>query len=432
MPDSHRVYEIRCPVHGFIPISNWECEVINHSAFQRLRRIRQLAWTDYVYPGAMHTRFEHSLGVMHIAGQLFRAVSERSAELLKSVENYTPEGLKRDYLVVRLAALLHDAGHAPFSHAGEELFPIDPATRKPYKHEAYSAAIIRNEMKDVIDDYPHNSKNHGIRADQVAGLLEGSAKAEHRLFWRGLIDGQMDADRMDYLLRDSLHAGVDYGKYDWRRLLNTIQAIEMPAHEGDPTLRGLQIGVTEGGIHAAEGLVLARYYMFTQVYFHKTRVAYDHHIRHAMKDLLCGGTFPPPTGDGIKEYLKWDDWRVLGELSRGGGGEHGERLRKRDHYREIHHTPESPTKRDRSKLQRIKKAVGRLVATEESSTTSGYKLLRPDVAVVSGDGLRTVRPLSHHSSVVRNMHEHPIEIVRLYSRPEDAIKAREIASKSKR
>ncbi len=418
------MYELRCPVHGFIPINGWERDIINHPAFQRLRRIRQLAWTDYVYPGAMHTRFEHSLGVMHIATQLFDAVSRRSESLLKSTQDYTDEGLKRDKVIVRLTALLHDTGHAPFSHAGEGLFPKDAATSKRIKHEAYSAAIIRNELLDVIDHHPHNSRNLGITADQIAGLLEGSTKAEHRVLWRELVDGQMDADRMDYLLRDSLHAGVDYGKYDWRRLLNTIQAIEMPAYEGNPEKRGLQIGVAEGGIHAAEALVLARYYMFTQVYFHKTRVAYDHHIRRAMMSLLGNEPFPLPTKEGIKEYLKWDDWRVLGMLSQGGGGEHGRRLLERDHYREIHHTPENPTEQDRAMLQNVKNAVGDLVVAEESSTTSSYKLQRPDIAVVTEDELRRVRPLSHFSSVVKNLNENPIEIARLYARPKDAVAAR--------
>lgn len=150
-------------------------------------------------------------------------------------------------------------------------------------------------------------------------------------FWRQLIDGQMDADRMDYLLRDSLHAGVDYGRYDWRRLRNTIQVIEMPQNDNETPL-GYRIGIAEGGFHAAEALVLARYYMFTQVYFHKTRVAYDHHFQEALSVLL-NGCFPEPTPKSIGLYHKWDDWKVLGELAGGGGGEHGRRLRERNHYR---------------------------------------------------------------------------------------------------
>src|SRR5437763_554061 len=117
MPDPHRIYEIRCPVHGFVTLNDWEWAVISQPAFQRLRRIRQLAWTDYVYPGAMHTRFEHSLGVMHTATLLYDSIRERSAEILKRDLAYNDAGLKRDRQLVRFASLLHDLGHSPFSHA---------------------------------------------------------------------------------------------------------------------------------------------------------------------------------------------------------------------------------------------------------------------------------------------------------------------------
>src|SRR6516165_8132169 len=134
LSDSHRTYEIRCPVYGFITINDWEREIINQPAFQRLRRIRQLAWTDYTYPGAMHTRFEHSLGVMHIATQLFDAVVRRCPDILISGFNFSEEELERERQIVRLTALLHDTGHSPFSHAGEDVFPIDPKSGKHYKH----------------------------------------------------------------------------------------------------------------------------------------------------------------------------------------------------------------------------------------------------------------------------------------------------------
>src|SRR5262249_22473019 len=122
--DPHRLYEIRCPVHGFIAINDWEREIISQPAFQRLRRIRQLAWTDLIYPGAMHTRLEHSLGVMHVATQMYEAVALRSAEVLKAELAYNQEGLDRHRTLVRLTALLHDLGHGPFSHAAEELLPL--------------------------------------------------------------------------------------------------------------------------------------------------------------------------------------------------------------------------------------------------------------------------------------------------------------------
>ncbi len=107
-PRHEREIEIRCPLHGFVKIRDWERDIVNHPAYQRMRRIRKLAWTDQVYPGAMHTRFEHSLGVVHVATKMFDALIENSREFLRSDMNFTDDALRRDRMLVRLAALLHD------------------------------------------------------------------------------------------------------------------------------------------------------------------------------------------------------------------------------------------------------------------------------------------------------------------------------------
>jgi HD superfamily phosphohydrolase len=420
--DPHRRYEIRCPVHGFISISDWEREIIAQPAFQRLRRIRQLAWTDQIYPGAMHTRFEHSLGVMHVATLLYEAIVQRSRGLLKSEMTYNDEGLERDKTLVRLAALLHDLGHSPFSHAGENLFPLRTDGKKRYVHEDYSATIIAHELKSAIEDHKLNKRNFGFRVEDITSLLEGKAEAGHRLFWRELITGQMDADRMDYLLRDSLHAGVDYGRYDWRRILNTVEAMVVPGAEEKSDGQGLRLGVSEGGVHAAEALVLARYFMFTQVYFHKTRAAYDHHLQQALEVLLPGGVFPPPAAGTLQEYLQWDDWKVFGLLADGKGGEHGLRLRTRDHYREVYHTPESPDAEDLKALEAVKADLGGLAVHEAEAAKSWYKIDRTDIPVVSDTAGRPVRSLSAFSPVIKNLK--PTRRVMLFSRPEKADEAR--------
>ena len=415
MSNSDSKYEIRCPVHGFIKYGDWEKDIIAQPAFQRLRRIRQLAWTDQVYPGTMHTRFEHSLGVMHIAAQLYDAIVGRSGEVLESELTYNPDGLNRDRRLVRLAALLHDVGHSPFSHAAEELFPMQQDGISRFRHEHYSAAIIRMELRDVIENHPRN-QNYRIKADDIAALLEGSSSAGRTLFWRELIDGQMDADRMDYLLRDSLHAGVDYGRFDWRRLLHTIQVV--PGANG----RAPRLGVAEGGFHAAEGLVLARYYMFTQVYFHKTRVAFDHHLQKVMGSLLPSGHFPRPSGAELAEFLKWDDWRVLGALAHGEGGDHGRRLADRDHFREVYQTPESPRRKDLSALNRVRTSLGSLIQTEGRADKSWYKVGTHDIPIVSANPGGGVAPLSNYSSVVANLA--PIEKIMLYCKNDDVAEAR--------
>jgi HD superfamily phosphohydrolase len=258
------------------------------------------------------------------------------------------------------------------------------------------------------------NRNYGFRVEDITFLLEGSSQAKHALFWRGLITGQMDADRMDYLLRDSLHAGVDYGRFDWRRLLHTVEAV--PGADGE----GPRLGVSEGGWHAAEALVLARYFMFTQVYFHKTRVAYDHHLRKTLAEVLPGGSFPRPHGAGLDEFLKWDDWRVLGLLADGKGGDLGRRLAERDHFREVFHTPETPTPEDIAELDRIRQALGELIKTEESAEKSWYNLGNEDILVVSRSGGLKIKPLSAYSSVAASLQ--PIRKVMLYASREDLSK----------
>lgn len=215
-------FEIRDPVHGFIKFNEWERKIINHPIFQRLRRIRQLALTDMVYPGAMHTRFEHSLGVMDLATEMYDAIidDDSNRRLLKEELNYQEAGLERDRQLVRLAALLHDVGHAPFSHASEVIFEKNPETNEHFTHEDYTLALIKGPLREVIENHNINRTNFNIKAEQVAALIEGNPNLlGEKVFWKVIINSQLDADRGDYLLRDSLHSGVKYGIYDLKHHL---------------------------------------------------------------------------------------------------------------------------------------------------------------------------------------------------------------------
>ena len=413
-------FEIRCPVHGFVTLNEWEREIINLKPFQRLRRIRQLGWTEHVYPGATHTRFEHSLGVMHVATLLFDSVWKNSADLLRDAFKYKDSGRLRSRQLVRLAALFHDVGHGPFSHAAEDLLPeSSPGSR--YSHEDYSAAVVRKHFKDVIENHPTNSSNYDFRADKIAALLEGSQEAKNDLFWRDLISGQMDADRMDYLLRDSCHAGVQYGRFDLERLASTVCAV--PGDGG----RAPRLGVQEGGLHGAEALALARRFMFLQVYFHKTRLAYDIHLRDCLGTLLPNGQFPEPVGEGLDRYLEWDDWKVLGLLSAGKGGEHGRRLAERDHYREVYHTPEVANQEEIEKLKQVRETLGSMVAAEEFAEKSWYKTGGSDIPVLLSVGNQRAAMLSDYSPVVKNLAT--TNQVKLFAEPHHAGEARKIVDR---
>ena len=289
-----------------------------------------------------------------------------------------------------------------------------------YKRQNYSAAIVRTELRSAIEDHPLNETNYGFKAEDVAALIDGSATAKQRLFWRDLVDGQMDADRMDYLLRDSFHAGVQYGKYDLNRLVNTVRAI--------PGLRGRapRLGISEGGWHAAEGLVLARYFMFTRVFFHKTRVAYDVHLRKTVPSRNYFQTDSSPAQ--LESILNNFSHGTIGECSQFSPtekvGSMAFVLR-----RETTIALDTAAPRFRQKAISvlstiIKKELGGLVVAEEESSKSWYKTGTTDIPVVSNVDPGTVLPLSKYSHVVLNIK--PINQVLLYVRPDAADDANKI------
>lgn len=411
-------YEIRDPIYGFIEIDGWERDIIDHPVFQRLRRIKQLAWTDMVYPGAVHTRFEHSIGVMHLATKMYENIIKKKRDYLVNNLGFNDNGLETDKKFIRLACLLHDIGHSPFSHAGEELMDINPDTKdkERYKHEDYSAAIVKYKLKEIIDEHPDN-ENYHITVEQISDFLEGSIGLGRRLLWRNLIDGQIDADRADYLLRDSYHTGTSYGNYDLKRLLVTLTILE------DPETQTPVVAVEEGGLHAAEALIIARYLMFTQVYFHHTRRAYDYHIAETMKELLFQETkrytFLPPTSlDNINNYLSWDDWKVCGLLSQGKGGENGGILRKRGHHRCVFCTSEVPTENELDQSNAVLRKLSKLVGFVDSPEKSWYSMGEKDILIERDvSNTKEVVPLSSISSVVRGLL--PIRQRRIYVAKEE-------------
>jgi len=398
-------------VHGFIYLDEQECAIIDHPVFQRLRRIKQLSLTDMVYPGASHTRFEHSLGVMQMATDMFDNIVAKNRKFLEEELSLFESGIQTYRKIIRLAALLHDIGHAPFSHSGEDLMPLVPKTHhnyaegeeKRYEHEEYSIAIIKTFFKKIIEDHPVND-NFRVKVEDVTALLGDKTvrlKATS-LLWKELISGQLDADRADYLLRDSLHLGVNYGVYDKNRLIScmTIGTTET----GAPVL-----AIEEGGWHIAESLVIARYQMFSQVYFHKVRRIYDYHIACATKEILKSfnledGCYPPPTD--IEKYINFDDWTIHAALKKGLGGKHGNIVLNRKHYKCIYETELIPTAKDEERIKKLKKeyAGKEFYLDDKISKTSWYRLDK-DIFILNKD--RKIQPLSEKSKIVKSMVEKP-------------------------
>lgn len=277
--NDHPTDRVRCPIHGFIRYSVNERRIIDSTFFSRLRFIRQLGLTEYAYPGANHTRFEHSLGVMEMATAMFDSLAAKKGGMmageLGQVEWYADEPLRKARQVVRLAALLHDTGHAPFSHAAEKVFHKEG-------HETLSIKVVTDADKlgGLIDSiWPVGT------AAQVAALLSSEPLEPQLQFLRNIISGEIDADRTDYLLRDSYHCGVEYGKFDHRRMIGCLTLRQA-------TGGGLEIAVESDGIHTVEALILARFQMNAQVYFHRIRRVYDHFLIEYHKLLHAEGGLP--------------------------------------------------------------------------------------------------------------------------------------------
>jgi hypothetical protein len=231
-------------------------------------------------------------------------------------------------------------------------------------------------------------------------------------------------------LRDSLHAGVSYGRYDLPRILDTI-TLGLDESE-DPV-----VSIEEGGWHAAEGLILARYMMFTQVYFHHTRLAFDYHVEQVLEGLLSrpipGRLIPPsPTypslteQDSLNRYIQMDDWWVLGLIHSGLAGQHGEFILKRSPHRGVYETPEVPEDRDLEKLDQIKVALGELVKFVGDASKSWYSRGANDLSIVPNrtDVPVRGRPLSTYSRIVANLGA--VAQQRIYVDPNDRESARSI------
>lgn len=303
------MYQFRDPIHGFINISDDELKIVNSAPFQRLRNIRQLATTYLVYHGAEHSRFGHSLGVMHLTSRVFDSVVQKCPLLFSSDARENSIKIEWYRQILRLIGLTHDLGHAPFSHASEDLF------ENGKEHEDFTRQII---CETVIADYIREigqkfQQLHGDAYDITPELIwmiyEGKDVTNAKyimpdfMFLKSFMDGELDCDKMDYLLRDSLYCGVSYGKYDLDRFISTLTVCKF---EG-----GLQLAVERGGVQALEEFILARYFMFIQVYFHKTRRYLDRALVNSLLCVLPNGKYPEKTS----EYLTWDDNRVLSLIS---------------------------------------------------------------------------------------------------------------------
>ena len=261
------------PIHDFIRVYDHELSIIDNPIFQRLRRIRQLSGAHLTYPAAQHTRFEHSLGVMHIANQSGHALYEKG--FFKS----------DDIQILRLAGLLHDIGHGPFSHLFEEIIQ-----EKRISHEDFGKEIIlKSEIGDIL------SKN-GFDKKLVTKIAFGDSKLQ---YMNEIVSGALSADMMDYLLRDGYFTGAEHAKIDHKRITQSLDVHQK------------KLALERSALYSFESMMHSRYQMFKAVYFHKTVRAAEVMLLEALRssdDEFGFSTF------NLDEFVQLTDEYVLSSL----------------------------------------------------------------------------------------------------------------------
>ncbi len=295
--ESFNAKRISDPVHGTISLSKIELDLIGCPAFQRLRGIKQLGLAHLVFPGADYSRFSHSLGVCHIAGRILDALVRNGHATDKDLN-------ERKVQKYRLAALLHDVGHYPFSHAMEDALKDEFASRKLadrpvaasvitedyLNHERVGKKILATDHKiaDIL-------KLNGFNQEDITSVI----LRERPPLFANLISSDMDADRIDYLLRTAHHTGLPYGSVDLEYLLTEIRVDSQK-----------RICLTAKALRAAEHFLLCRYFDYQQVAYHKTVAGFEWLLKDSLRALIKHGAIKCGAGD-VEKMLASGDWRYF-------------------------------------------------------------------------------------------------------------------------
>jgi uncharacterized protein len=270
------VGEIADPIHRFIRFTELEKKIIDSKIFQRLRRIKQLAGAHLVYPAAQHSRFEHSLGTMHLAGL--------AGEHLFSIGVIDRESIQE----LRVASLLHDIGHGPFSHLFEEALRITGNKN----HETMGAQIIcKTELSDILSGF-------GYSPVTISDISFGNSKVK---FKNEIISGSLSSDLMDYLPRDGFFTGVEYGKVDYNRIINSFRVTDNES-----------LALDISSFYSFESMIISRFEMFRAVYFHKTVRSAEVMLLHS---ILLSNDIWNLSKISITDYLKLTDDSILWKIS---------------------------------------------------------------------------------------------------------------------
>lgn len=317
--------EIRDVVHGAINIEDTELAVVDSQHFQRLRQIKQLGFAEYSFPSAIHNRFVHSLGTMETASRAFDAIFRAQSRRVPFSLTFATYGRFR--AAVRFASLLHDVGHGPLSHTTEFAMPEVRLLNIPFPkkgktlnrkatHEDYTLKIILDSGLTPLLEKAGGI--HGFKPIHVAALIDQTVDLDDDFFLesvegskvnflpilRQLISSELDADRMDYLRRDSLYAGVSYGQFDFDWLVANLAA-----HIQDGKC---YLGMQHKALYAFEDFLISRFHMFLMVYFHYKSVVFDAMLGKYFAEPDCDYVLPSE----IEDYCLCDDAQLLTHLTK--------------------------------------------------------------------------------------------------------------------
>lgn len=341
--------EIRDVIHGSIPVMRGELPILDSRYFQRLRQIKQLGFAENSFPNATHSRYIHSLGAMETATQAFDTIfggprsrnSERSPGDSVPLFRERPQAHERFRRVLRLAALLHDVGHGPLSHTTEFAMPDvrelkvplkRPAKARQATHEDYTLKIILDSgLTPFLEKL---GKEAGFTPLHVASLIEPSIEVpddffvekvngetiDFRPILQQLISSELDADRMDYLRRDSWHAGVSYGQFDYDWLVANLTC---EVRKGSCFL-----AMQHRALYAFEDFLISRFHMFLMVYFHYKSVVFDEMLARYLESPDC--TYKLPAD--IEEYCESNDAQLYSHLAK-SANPWASRVANRESYR---------------------------------------------------------------------------------------------------
>ncbi|MFN3471340.1 MAG: HD domain-containing protein [Aquificaceae bacterium] len=351
--------EFSDPIHQLIKSDPCETRIINSFPLQRLRFIKQLGITYLVFPSAQHSRFEHSLGTMELAGRIFKSLGLRDERL---------------YSLFRLAGLLHDVGHAPFSHTTEVLLGDK-------SHEEIGERVVFEEgVADILKDC-------GYTEEEIHLLARIAFKGDKS--FPKIITGEFGADRMDYLRRDAYFCGTSYGFFDYSRLLESILLIDGRKCVHMSALRSL------------ESFILGRYFMYSQVYFHKVVRILNIHLKEVIEDFFKEGLLDP------RGFHRKTDHHIIHLMLDRYREEKVRRVLGREHYREVFFTS------SRDVFEFVKERL--LERYEEDLLRFDYiskRVLDEDIPLWDGNKMVSLMEVSRLVSSLKD-----IEFYRIYAHP---------------